>query len=1083
MVIIVVDLNKSTINYINKFNQMMKKELFKKFLFLLAFTLSAGIYAQNVTGVVTSDDGPLPGATVLVKGTNSFATTDFDGNFTIEASQGDVLVVSFVGYTTAEAPVDGDQLTISLALGNLLEEVIVTTGYGTQSKRDITGAVSTVEADDLLSVPATTFSQQLQGRAAGLTIINDATPGGEANVRIRGFSTTGNNNPLYIIDGVPTQQQGNLNPNDIESIQILKDASASSIYGARAANGVIIITTKRGKVGQTQISYNSYYGWQNAAEDVEALDAQGLGEYLYLADYYAGKTPSHGQYGFSGTPENPQISIPNYVFPSGAATANESLYSLTEENIYAITRSADTNWWEEVTRSNAPITSHQITASGATEKSQYAFTTSYFSQDSPVRFQGYERVTIRANSSTKVLNDRLTIGENFTLSMDNRKGQFDQNSEQNAVSASYKHHPLLPVYDIAGNFAGSRGLNLGNNNAPFARISRNQDDRSKRIRAFGSVYAEVKIADKVSAKSTFGFDVVGRRFLDISRPQPEYVEGNFINGQTTGFQDQYQWNFTNQISYKETFNDVHKVEALIGVEALEAFGQTFAAGRQRFPFESTPIISFLNAGNQGTSSNNGGAYLDFALWSQFTKLNYGYGDKYLAQIVVRNDASSRFRAATNSGVFPAASVGWRVSEENFMSGLTFIDDLKLRYGWGQTGNQEIGDYNSYTSYQATSFNSSYPIDGNATAATVGYNAAQYGNPGAQWESTTSSNLGLDATLFDRKMTLEFDLWSRTTDDLLLNIAIPYGAGDGGAPAVNIGEMLNKGFDLAIGYSDTKGDFGYGINANISQYRNEVIRLDEFNTPIFGAGRRVPSMTRTISGSPLSMFFGLRTDGIFQTQAEADAAPSFGAYNAPGKFRFVDIDGDGEINDDDRTEIGSPHPDFTYGINLNLSYKNLSLNVFGNGSSGNDIFNYVRYFADFNSFQGNRSVRALRDAWQPSNPSAPRSQWIAANPNATSPIMDANDQTSSRVTSYLIEDGSYFRIRNIQLTYQFGDVINDALGIGGGQIYLQGQNLFTFTNYSGLNPEVNEGSDLTLGYDGGYMPVSKTILVGLNLNLF
>ena len=363
----------------------------------------------------------------------------------------------------------------------MLEEVIVTTGYGTQSKRDITGAVSTVEADELLSVPATTFSQQLQGRAAGLTITNDATPGGEATVRIRGFGTIGNNNPLYVIDGVPTQQQGNLNPNDIESIQILKDASASSIYGARAANGVIIITTKKGKVGKTQISYNSYYGWQNAAEDAVALDAAGLGEYLYLADYYAGKTPSHGQYGFSGTPENPQVSIPNYVFPSGAATANESLYSLTPDNIYAITRSADTNWWEEVTRSNAPITSHQIAASGATEKSQYAFTTSYFSQDSPVRFVGYERVTIRANSSTKVLNDRLTIGENFTLSMDNRKGGFGNNSEQNAVSAAYKHHPLLPVYDIAGNFAGSRGLNLGNNNAPFARLSRNQDDRSKRI--------------------------------------------------------------------------------------------------------------------------------------------------------------------------------------------------------------------------------------------------------------------------------------------------------------------------------------------------------------------------------------------------------------------------------------------------------------------------------------------------------------------------------------------------------------------------------------------------------------------------
>jgi len=552
---------------------------------------------------------------------------------------------------------------------------------------------------------------------------------------------------------------------------------------------------------------------------------------------------------------------------------------------------------------------------------------------------------------------------------------------------------------------------------------------------------------------------------------------------STGFQDQYQWNFTNQVSYKETFNDVHKVEALLGVEALEAFGQSFAAGRQRFPFESTPIISFLNAGNQGTSSNNGGAYLDYALWSQFAKFNYGYGDKYLAQIVVRNDASSRFKAATNSGVFPAASFGWRVSEENFMSGLTFIDDLKLRYGWGQTGNQEIGDYNAYTSYQATSYNSSYPIDGSAGAATVGYNAAQYGNPNAKWETTTSSNFGLDATLLDRKLTVEFDLWSRTTEDLLLNVQIPYGAGDGGAPALNVGEMLNKGFDLALGFNDQKGDFGYSINANISQYRNEIIKLDEFNTPIFGAGRRVPSMTRTVVGSPISMFFGLQTDGIFQTQAEADAAPSFGAYNAPGKFRFVDIDGDGEINDDDRTEIGSPHPDFVYGISLNLSYKNLGLAVFGNGSSGNDIFNYVRYFADFNSFQGNRSVRALRDAWQPSNPSAPRSQWIAANPDATSPIMDANDQTSSRVTTYLIEDGSYFRIRNIQLTYTFGDVINNALGIDSGNIYLQGQNLFTFTNYSGLNPEVNEGSDLTLGYDGGYMPVAKTITVGLNLNLF
>jgi len=1091
MVIIVVDLNKSTINYINKFNQMMKKELFKKFLFLAAFMLSAGIYAQNVTGIVTSDDGPLPGATVLVKGTNSFATTDFDGNFTIEASQGDVLVVSFVGYTTQEVSVDGDQLTISLALGNLLEEVIVTTGYGTQSKRDITGAVTTVEADELLSVPATTFSQQLQGRAAGVTITNDATPGGEATVRIRGFGTIGNNDPLYVIDGVPTQSPGNINPNDIESLQILKDASAASIYGARAANGVVVITTKRGKVGSTQVSYNAYYGWQNVPNDLRspAMNAAELGEYLYLADYYAGKTPSHGQYGFSGTPENPQISIPNYVFPSGANSVDESLYSLTPDNIYAITRSGDTNWWQELT-GQAPITNHQIQASGANEKSQYAFTANYFSQDSPVVFVGYERATIRLNSSTKVLNDRLTLGENFSLSLDNRKGGYGNNREQNAVSGSYKHHPLLPVYDITGpggnpygGFSGSRGLNLGNNNNPYARLSRDQDDRSKRFRALGNVFAEARIADKVTAKTSFGFDVVGRRYLDIGRPQPEYIEGNFINGQTTGFQDQYQWNWTNTLNYKETFNDVHNVEALIGVEAVEAFGQSFAAGRQRFPFQTTGIISFLNAGNQGTSSNNGSAYLDFALWSQFAQVNYAFSEKYLVQVTVRNDASSRFKAATNSGVFPALSVGWRLSEEAFMSGATFIDDLKVRYGWGQTGNQEIGDYNAYTSYQSTSFNSSYPIDGNVTAATAGFNASQYGNPNAKWETTTSSNFGLDATMFDRKLNVEFDVFSRRTTDLLLNVPIAFGAGDGGSPALNIGEMLNTGFDFGLNLNGGSGDFSYSVGANISQYRNEIIQLDEFDTPIFGYRSRVPSISITEVGSPISMFYGFQNDGIFQTQAEADAHPAYGAYNAPGKFRVRDVNGDGQVNDDDRTQIGNPHPDFIYGVNMNFNYKNLALTIFGNGSQGNDVYNYVRYFADFNTFQGNRTVRALREAWQPSNPSAPRSQWVAADPNATSPIMDANDQVSSRTSTFLIEDGSYFRIKNIQLTYTFGDAIKDALGIGGGSIYVQGQNLITITNYTGMNPEIQTGADTTLGFDGGYMPVSQTILLGLNLNLF
>ena len=1063
----------------------MKNMLFKRFLVALTLLITTGIYAQNISGTVTSDDGPLPGATVLVQGTNNFATTDFDGNFTIEAAQGATLEVSFVGYTTQQVTVDGDQITISLELGNLLEEVIVTTGYGTQSKRDITGAVSTIDAEELTSVPATTFAQQMQGRASGISVVSDATPGGEATVRIRGFGTTGNNNPLYVIDGVPTESQGNLNPQDIESFQILKDASAASIYGSRAANGVIIITTKKGKVGDSRISYSSFYGWQTAAKDVEALDARGLGEYLYLADYYAGKTPSHGQYGFSGTPENPQISIPNYVFPSGAASVDESLYSLTPSNIYAITKSADTNWWELLTQANAPMTQHSIDASAASEKSQYAFNATFFSQDAVVKYQGYKRATIRINSSTKTLGDRLEIGENFTLSLDNRFGGYGNDGEQNAISGGYKHHPLLPNYDIAGNFAGSRGLNLGNNYNPYASQFRNQDDRTRRSRAFGNIYTQLTIADDFKFKSSFGVNLTTNQRKDINRPQPEYVEGNFINNQTSSTSWDYEWTWTNTLSWAKVLNDIHDISAYVGVEAIEGFGEYFGASRQRFPFQTTNIISYLDLGNQGTAGNFGNISKDFSLWSQFAQANYQYNEKYLAQLTVRNDASSRFKSATNSAFFPAFSLGWRVSEEDFMSGIGFINDLKFRYGWGTTGNQSIGDYNAYTQFRSASYNSGYPIDGSSSSATLGYDPKQFGNPNAKWEATVSNNFGFDASLFDQAISIEFDLWNRTTSDLLLTIPVVYSAGDARAPAVNVGEMYNEGIDFAMDWTKDLGELKLTLGGNISTYRNEVKKLDEFDTPIFGSNRRVPALTRTSVGDPISSIYGFQVLGIFQSQSEAAAWAPYGStgYNAPGKFKYADINNDGIINDDDRTIIGNPHPDFVYGINLNLAYQNFNLNLFGNGVQGNDVYNYVRYFADFNTFQGNRSTRALNEAWQPSNPSAPRAQWVAANPNATSPIMDANDQISSRTSSYLIEDASYFRLRNIQLTYSFDDAINTALGISGGQVYLQGQNLFTITNYSGLNPEIQTGNDIQLGYDGGFMPVSKTLIIGLNVSLF
>lgn len=1050
---------------------------------LLPVDLSTTVQT-SISGVVSDAVGPLPGANVLVKGTTNGTQTDFDGNYSLDnVAEDATLVFSYIGFKTVEVAVAG-QTTVSITMeedASQLEEVVVT-GYGSQKKKDLTGAVAVVDTDEMQATPATTFAQQLQGRAAGVSIINDARPGGEATVRIRGFGTVGNNDPLYVIDGVPTQAQSNLNPNDIESLQILKDASAASIYGSRAANGVIIITTKKGKLGAPTITYDTYYGIQTAAERVKALNASELGNYLYLADLYAGKPPSHGQYTFTATGSV----IPDYVFPSktfeGDPLTDPSLYALEDGNINAITRSADTNWWEATTQS-APMQNHNISASGATESARYAFSVGYFSSDFITKFTSYDRVSLRANTEFKAIGGKLTIGENFTASFDNQKGNFENDQEQNAVSAGYKHHPLLPIYDIAGNFAGSRGANLGNNFNPYARLKRDEDDRQFRLRLLGNVYADYALTKNLNIRTSFGVDARIQRERDLGRPQPEYVEGNFINSSNAREEYEYAWTWTNTLGYNKTFNEVHNFAAYVGIESIQQFEERFGAGRQRFATETANILSYLNLGNATTASNYGFVEQDYSLWSQFGKLNYDYDGKYLAQFILRNDSSSRFQSASRSAVFPAFSVGWRVSDEGFMEGVEWINDLKVRYGWGQTGNQQIGDYNAFTTYRADIATGGYPINGDAGSPTIGFSTQAFGNPDAKWETTTSNNFGLDLVMLDNKVTFNLDIWNRITTDMLFEVPVTFTAGQADQPRFNVGGLTNKGVDLSLGFRDSKGDFNYGVSVNYSQYKNNVDFLDDSpDTRFFGDSRRVPALTVTQAGSPLSSFYGFQNLGLFQTQAEADAWPTYGDYNAPGKFKVADINNDGVIDDDDRTIIGSPHPDFTYGINIDLSYKNLALNIFGNGSQGNDIYNYVRYFADFNTFQGNRSQRALYDAWQPSNPGAPRAQWTAANPGATAPIPDADDNTSSRPSTYFIEDGSFFRIKNVQLTYSFPESVTESIGIGRASIYVQGQNLHTFTKYTGLNPEIQTGDNVTLGYDGGFLPVSKTFLLGLNITL-
>lgn len=1047
---------------------------------LLLFT-STALYAQRtVTGKVTdSMNESLPGAAVLLKGTSSGTVTDMDGNYSIEVPNDQaVLVFSFIGYTNVEETV-GTRSTIDVIMEegvSALDEVVVT-GYGSQSRREITGAVTSVDSEKLLSIPATTFAQQLQGRAAGVTIVNDATPGGGATVRIRGFGTINNNDPLYVIDGVPTQNQGNLNPNDIESIQILKDASAASIYGSRAANGVIIITTKRGTVGKPTISFDAYYGTQEAATAPDPLNAEELGRYLYLANVNAGRTPSHGQYTFG---PNGEVTIPDYVFPSGGMEGDPgvdpSLYALEPGNIYPITRSADTNWWNETTRT-APIQSYQVSASGGTENGRYALSLNYFNQEGIVNDIGYDRYSVRANTEFKVLNNRLTIGENLSVTVGNRKGGFGNgsrgnNEEQNAVFSSSLQHPLLPVYDIMGNFAGSRGANLGNNFNPVAVLARAKDNRNLSLRAFGNVYASVDITDEIMVKTSLGVDANNRRARYIGRPQPEYVEGNFVNSSSSENEYSYQWVWSNTLSYTKTFNEIHAIDAYLGIESIKEFGEIFGAGRQRFAFETNPIISYLDLGDPNTATNFGRVVNDYRLYSQFGKINYAYDGKYLVQFILRNDGSSRFLQASRNATFPAFSLGWRLSDEPAIANaLPFVSDMKLRYGWGQTGNQFIADYNAYTTYRSNIFNAGYPIDGSVSTPALGFDAQRFGNPNAKWETTTSNNLGLDVEFLEGLIFFEFDLWNRVTTDMLFQVPINYGHGDAVAPYSNIGQMTNKGIDLNLGFDDTAmgGELRYGVSANYSMYRNNVdVLAENEDNVLFGASTRVPSVTITEVGSPISSFFGYNNLGIFQTQEEVNSHPPYGSYNAVGKFKVQDVNEDGVITDADRTIIGNPHPDFVYGVNVNIGYRNWDLTLFGSGSVGNDIFNYINYWTDFNTFQGNKSKAALYDAWQPSNPSG------------TLPIMDSNDQISSRPSSYFVEDGSYFRLRNVQLTYNLSTDLLSRVNMSRASVYFQGQNLLTITDYTGVNPEIQTGSNNTVGFDGGYMPVSRNLILGLNV---
>ena len=1033
---------------------------------------------SRVTGRITDAGGkPLTGVNIMEKGTINGVISDQNGNYEIAVSSpNSVLSFSFIGYTTQDVSV-GTRTVLDLTLSEsmaALDEIVVV-GYSTQTRKSLTGAVSTVNSAALSDGTSANAITRLQGKAAGVSIINSHVPGGDAIINIRGLGTINNNNPLFVIDGVPTKSgTSQLNPNEIESITVLKDATSAAIYGARGANGVIIVTTKRGTSGKSKVSFTARYGLSSFTNVYDLLNTKEYGEMLWLEAKNQGKTPSSELYGSGDKP-----TIPDYIVPSGKMNGDPltdpKLYNNTPgANFYNITKASKegTDWYDAILQ-KAPMKEYNLALSGGGEKGTYAFNVGYLTEKGIVKFTSFDRYSIRSNADSKV-NKWLKIGESLGLTYSLGKGQRSDNGEDSPISAAYRMQPIIPIYDIMGNFAGTKATGAGDETNPLASQTRDQDDFGKDLRAIGNGYADFQIIKGLNFKSLFGFDFRSFNGRDIFRQNPEFQESKPADLLSMASNYTIQWNWANTLNYSKSFGS-HTLNVLLGTEAISTTYFGIQAARSTYASDNV-LYMYLNSGEK--DQTNSGDGFESRTASYFGRINYDYLNKYLLEVTFRRDGSSMFGSNNRWGNFPAVSAGWRLSEEAFMAdSKKYINNLKLRGGYGVSGNDELGNnYNGYSTYNVNYGSSFYSITGSPNSASAGFYASKIGNPDAKWETTSTMNIGIDVAAFNNAFTATLDVWQRKTNDMLFQVAIPSVAGASVAPSVNIGDMNNRGFDLNLNYANKalNGDLTYNMGLILSHYKNEVLKISNNETEfISGDDYREMVYTRASKGTSFPEFYGLVVDGYFKNEADAASYPAtFDTYNLPGHFKFRDENGDGVVNDDDRTYIGSPHPKFTTGLNMDVAYKAFNLSAFFYSSYGNKVVNYVKRWIDYVQFKGNRSTDRLYKSWG--------SPYLANNEDAILPLAD-EEVASQYPSTAFIEDGSFLRLKTLQLSYNLPNKICEKLMMENLQIYVQGTNLFTLTRYTGLDPEVNSFG-INLGIDAGQWPTARQIVFGIKLDL-
>ena len=1017
------------------------KKLLLAINFVFAILVTAFSQGKVVTGVVTSaDDGmALPGVTVVEKGTQNASFTDIDGKFSIPVAGGDaVLVFSFIGYTPLNVAVDGRaSLTVSLEADVAgLEEVIVV-GYGNQKRSKISGAVGTIDTKEITSLPVLRTEQALQGRAAGVQVTqNSGQPGSTQSIRIRGTGSLNNAEPLYVIDGIPSAGIDYLNPADIESISILKDAASAAIYGARGGNGVVLITTKSGSKNQKpQITYESYYGIQEPWKYMALLNAE---EYAILMN------------------------------ESRSAAGLAPLQALS--NPTALGEGFD---WQDEIFQRAPMMNHSFSFTKGTESSSTAVGGSYFLQDGIVGGEKgrFERYTFRINTRQEG-GEKFRMGQNVNFTHLTRSALAENNEFTSVVGRALNMDPITQATRPDGSYAYSTLISSDIAN-PANQIALNNDFWTTN-RFVGSTYAEYDILSNLKFRSTMSVDLslgshrvfypsydLGIGPNDPARPAYEWRE---VNGLMLGENKWSNWQWENTVTYDKELGNGDDVQVVAGYSALNNLSTSFYGYRDSLASNDYQYAYFNNSLNaQEQAPTASGGISESAFIGQFVRVNYGLGEQWSLSGTVRRDGSSRFGANNRYGIFPSFSAAYNMTELPWVAEKDWIDFLKLRASWGQNGNADgIGNFD-YTSLVFNGLNYTFGSD---QVQVNGAGPVNTSNPDLKWETVEQTNIGVDADLYKGKLNVVADYFIKNTNDMLAVVPLP-GVVGFLPSATNVASAKNSGFEFAVNHRNQKGLWNYSIGGNIAFIKNEVTDLGEGGQPVatgsvFGIGDLV---SYTEIGQPIAYFYGYETNGIFQTDEEATAYAALPDAQA-GDVIFVDQNEDGVINSEDKVMIGNPHPDFTYGINMEASYRGFDFTLFLQGSQGNDILNGVfRY--DLNTT--NLPVAAL-ERWTGEG----TSDWYPR-------ISHADPNQNNRISDRFVEDGSYMRVKNVQFGYTLPESAMQRLNIGKCRIYVAANNLFTFTQYSGLDPEVGTRGTLEIGIDRGFYPSARTFLAGINVN--